>query len=343
MSEARTAETARRPCTPRRCRSVFLSVGVVLLGALFGPGHALVVRAQVIRWNFFEPGDLLVTKAWPTMRLTIKGGSDRGHWLVSVQFADTDRPSEFDIAATTLRPSEAYLLRDDLVAVECDAYEDTGVGELVLLNVRTGEMFEHIYEKMPTVSPDGRYLLFERQNARFEEDHVGSVLLLYDVTKTPKQNRPAFKGPGEPTPIPIPSTKLFDPEEHVSIGVPAYPNYFRKAVVYKVPLGSAEGGGTLMMPRPEWVDDHHVVFGYRQGAKVLVVMLTIDEGGTVARVTEKALDVDSYGRPGSVPAIERVKIEEIKLVSAGEEATRVRLRLGPAYEVSVRWVDVDLK
>jgi hypothetical protein len=84
------------------------------------------------------------------------------------------------------------------------------------------------------------------------------------------------------------------------------------------------------------------VFAYARSGRVSLVVLALDKTGRVSTVTERPLDAESFMKPSPAAASDLLDVEEIKIVSASGDAARVRLRLGPADNVRVRWVDVDL-
>jgi hypothetical protein len=298
---------------------------VAVIFSLVGRGHiARAGGAERQRADNAGIGRVLLVKTWQEFRLTIRQGRAGGGWIVVVDRPGGDQPMPFGISMAASVPTDAYLLSGGRVLVEADEGEGSRGAELMIVDAMAGRPIDHMYANAPSVSPDGRYLLFERRNVRDEEDHVGSVLLLYVTAKLPADNRTT-------------SANSF-----LDIGAPVYPDYFRASGVYAIPRGSTEGGGRLVSRRPIWIDGRRAVFAYARSGRVSLVMLALDDAGHVSAVTERPLDAESFMKPSPVTASELLDVEEIKIVSDSGSATRVRLRLGPADSVRVRWVDVDV-
>jgi hypothetical protein len=191
----------------------------------------------------------------------------------------------------------------------------------------TGRKHDSFYGFKESVSPNGRYLLFRRILAKPEEFHVGSVLLLYDTSKSAERNR-----------APSASPEWF----YKDAGIPVFPDYFRFNGVYIVPENSGEGGGELVSDDIVWADSNRAVFGYLRNGQVSLVMLTINDAGQVIQSSERPIDAVPlfFYRDPEVTAANRLRIEHIEVRSVTSASVSVRLTF--VKGANPRTLDLDL-
>lgn len=148
-------------------------------------------------------GHVLITNSWPHTKLTLVSAGTAKPWRVVIDHLDTTQRTEFDLSRAITVPSNTYMLRNGRILIQADEGPGGHGAELAIVDPDAGRELEHLFVKSPSVSPDGRYVFCERQNRKPEDDHVGSVLLLYDVMKTPAANRTASSEPIVDIGIPV--------------------------------------------------------------------------------------------------------------------------------------------
>ncbi len=259
-------------------------------------------------------------RTWSAVRVVIKQADHRLSWNLTVQ-RDAQTAQTFGPFSAGVPPTDLYALRSGtLIAVECN-----GGGllvEVLLIDAVSGQDVETLYVQRASPSPDARFLAYERANRRIEDDHVGSVVLLYDTLKSPAQNR-------------TPAADSF-----LDAGVPVFPEFFRSNALY-VSLINAGFTPGQMLSKPVWIDARRFVFGYRQSGDVSLVLVSLDDHGTVSQVGQRALDPVTIMKPGERSAM-RLRIEDISVLSTDVEPM-VRVTFGRFDDVRVRTLDITVR
>ena len=292
----------------------------LIAGAMLGQARSAAQSGQA--------GEVLLTKVSPPYTLTVTTNTAGAGWFVRFQRDGAGTPQTVGPFFSGVRPADVNLLVRDQLAVRCDEGPNSSLSEVHIINLRSGREIEELETSYPSVSPDGRYLLFERVNRRFEEDQVGSVLLMYDVNKASAENRTRAAD----------SRRLYQ-----DTGIPVFPDYFRFQGVYTIPEDSVEGGGELISKNPVWADATRAVFGYRRNSKVSLVMLTLNEAGQMVQSSERPIDAVQYMKADpDAPASDRMRIENIAVTSVSNSTVSVRLTFGPTAQVRQPYLDLDL-
>jgi hypothetical protein len=293
---------------------LILTVGI---GAASAPGGFSAAQT-------FDLGGkaVLLQRDWPDLTLKIYSNGPARSWTGVATSVD-GRQVDFDVAMAISRPTEVYRLRGNRVLIRSD---DGQIGsEFSLVNLSSREETEHIYAKRATVSPDNLHLVFERPLKRPEEDHVGSVILWYDLAASAEGGRSRRE------------------HDFLNVGVPVYPNYFRESGQFTVALEVGRLPGRVLSDRPVWLTDSTMAFGFADHGQAALVILDFGAPTQLPQLIERPLDAVRLIKSPHVPAVDLLRIEEIKVIEWDGKRPRVlRLRLGPVNDVLVRWLDVDI-
>ena len=121
----------------------------------------------------------------PNIRATLDPSTGEGSLYIGV--GDTSR--KISLPGVVNEVDEVCPLKDGRLAVFAFA-EKGGLGEVYLINRADGSLLDYLWGFAPAMSPNQRWLVYRKFYPARTELPVSEEYLLYDLTKSPAQNRP---------------------------------------------------------------------------------------------------------------------------------------------------------
>jgi hypothetical protein len=246
-----------------------------------------------------------------------------GAWSVNVSRPAGHAADGFVVVpGTPLPPSQLLLFGESHAIVVCFDSDAHSVGDIVLLNLKTHAVTDRFMTVQPAVSPSGRFIVWQRRAARYEEGKYLPVVLLYDLLRTPGENRAASALIG-----------------YQDAGIPVYPSEAAQSGQYQVLREKGAGEWKLVSRDFTWLSASEVAFAFRANMTLKVVVVDMADSGVVAELLEREVDLLPLLKGRSAGEASRVVVDEIRLRKRSG-TTWLFVRLGPPEDFLTPWVDV---
>ncbi len=121
----------------------------------------------------------------PNIRATLDRSTGEGNLYMEIG----DITRKINLPGVVNEADEVCPLKDGRLAVFAFA-EKGGLGEVYLINRADGSLLDYLWGFDPVMSPNQRWLVYRKFYPARTELPVSEEYLLYDLTKSPAQNRP---------------------------------------------------------------------------------------------------------------------------------------------------------
>jgi hypothetical protein len=293
-------------------RSVVGPARVAAAAALLLSAHVATAQEEI-------DGDLTVFKV-SAHRAGSPAGPDVLQYRISwpdgtkVDFTLGDQPKSADAGPPPIRLSEYNSTR--LVIYTDPTY--------YIVNARTGELVDRFGAYKSQISPDGRYIVYEREtsNGVLLTD---AVYLLYDLARPPSENRMSNSGA-------------------VDAGIAVYPTENRTEGAYTVPRDLTTAH-ERMSPFV-WLTPTAVAVVDRVANDVTVVFVDLAEGSSRMKVLESRVDPSSIlnssdsrlQSPGS-PLARFLRVDSMALLTNTPQEVTVHLFFSSNFRYIFKTLD----
>lgn len=213
-------------------------------------------------------------------------------------------------------------------------YEDVVVGEngrlvlvteyfpnvIYVIDIAGAVLVDEFLAARPVISPNARFIAYRKNVSRTEEPGSGAVYLVYDLSKSPEQNR-------------MTSTSSMD--NVTDVGIAVYPEWNRTHSSYSVK--SSDQGAVHSGQSPiRWLNDEWLVFLHQENSSIRAVALRV----TQPVVTRQAAVNTAALLPDGQENAWRVVAETIIPLEVTSTSCRVRFKFVSGLRLSsleVEW------
>jgi hypothetical protein len=229
---------------------------------------------------------------------------------------------EIDLQTRDNRFSDAFLWQQSRLIL----FGEFVPTSVMVLDLPTAALVDSFLALRPSVSPSGRYIAFTKHVGRTQEAvESGSVYLLYDVSKSPYENRM------------VPDSQ--DADSHV--GTAVFPSWNRDSRSYSGTPAS-QGGGNWRKSPLVWANDEWLVFLHQLNNSIQAVTVS---SSTPTLVRTLSLDVtDLVEIPsdpiGTLLAISRIFASDVVPLQVGNGSCKARFVLTKGLKlqmIEVEW------